>query len=308
MKVFITGISGFIGSHLCRKLLSEGCDIFGVALERPSEKNIRFLQGDLLELDLEKILGEFKPDVVFHLAAQSHVGQSWQMVELTHFNNFRPTLRLLEALASNKLKPVFVLASSAEVYGFVNERNQPIRETQPPAPVTHYGLSKLNCENLALLYWRVYGIKTIIVRLFNQIGPGQRPDFVASYFAKRIAEIEKEITKAVLEVGNLDARRDFTDIRDSVEALYLLTQKGKPGQTYNIGSGKVYSIKEILEILLSYSEKEIEVVVKRSRMRKKDISLLWASVEKLNSKTGWVPSIPIEKTLLDVLNYWRERV
>ena len=257
MRVLITGVSGFVGSHLSRRLLSENWKILGVALQEPEESDIEFLQGDLLKLDLDKIVGDFKPDVVFHLAAQSHVGQSWEMVELTHDNNFRSTLRLLEALAKNKFKPVFVLTSSAEIYGFVDEKKQPIRETQAPAPVSHYGLSKLNCENLALFYWRVYGIKTIIVRLFNQIGPGQRPDFVASYFAKRIAEIEKGLTKPVLEVGNLEARRDFTDIRDSVEAFYLLVQKGKPGQIYNLGSGRVYKIKEILEILLSYSEKDI---------------------------------------------------
>ncbi len=306
MRAFITGITGFIGGYLHRLLKEKGWEVSGIGLE--ASEGGEWIEGNLLEVDLSDFLSDFRPDVVFHLAARSHVGRSWEEMDSTLYENLFSTHRLLKTLASLKLKPLFILASSAEVYGPVPEKEQPIEEERRPAPVTPYGLSKLSCEELALFYWRAYGIKSVIVRLFNQIGPGQRPSFVTSYFAKRIAEIEKGLTPPVLEVGNLEARRDFTDVRDGVEALSLLAEKGRGGEIYNLGSGRAYSISEILEILLSYSEKEIRVEVKRSRLRRKDVPLFWASIRKLNAKTGWVPSIPIEKTLLDILEYWRGRV
>ncbi len=303
MKYLITGSCGFIGGYLLKRLSGEG-EVLGICRKKcPTCQRELLLGRD----PLNEVL-DFKPDVVFHLAGQSHVGASWEKIEETYINNTMATLNLLDALASAKQKPIFILASSAAVYGAVPAKKQPIKESQPPSPLSHYGVSKLNAEEVLWFYRRVYGIKGIAVRFFNQIGPGQRPSFAASSFAKAIAEAEKGRRKPVVEVGNLEAKRDFTDVRDGVEALFLLSQKGKPGHTYNIGSGKVYSIGEVLEILLSFSEIDFRVEVKRTKMRKADIPMLWADIGKLNRATGWTPSIPMEKTLLDILNWWRGEI
>lgn len=304
MKFLITGSCGFIGRYLYKYLKEKGEEVYGISgIECETSEKILIIGRDDLS-----IIADYKPDIVFHLAGQSHVGESWQQFKQTYNVNFLGTVEVLEALASAKLKPVFVLASSAEVYGNVPKKHQPIKEKTPASPLSHYGVSKLAAEEAALFYRKVYGIKSIIVRFFNQIGPGQSPKFAAPSFAKRIAEAEKGLRKPVLEVGNLEAIRDFTDVRDGIEALYLLAQKGKTGEIYNIGSGKIYSIREILEILLSFSELNFEIKIKKSRFRKTDIPLLWADIGKINKITGWTPSIPIEKTLYDLLNYWRERV
>ncbi len=303
MKYLVTGACGFIGRHLSEKLSREG-EVMGICRQTcPSCQRQLVIGRD----SLEEVV-EFKPDVVFHLAGQSHVGKSWEQLEETYSNNFLATVHLLDALASAKQKPVFLLASSAAVYGAVPPKKQPIKESVPPAPLSHYGVSKLSAEEVLMFYRRVFGIKGIVVRLFNQIGPGQRPAFAASAFARAIAEAEKGLRKPVIEVGNLQARRDFTDVRDGVEALFLLSRRGKTGQVYNLGSGRVYSIGEILEILFSFSELEFKVEVKRSRLRKADVPLVWADIGKLNRVTGWTPSIPMEKTLLDILNWWRKEI
>lgn len=304
MKHLITGSCGFIGSYLYKKLRDKGeevCGLSGIDCET-SDRKLIIGKDDL------SLIAEYKPDVVFHLAAQSHVGESWKEFKSTYEINFLGTVEVLEAIATARIKPIFILASSAEVYGNVKKEEQPLSEKRKPAPLSHYGISKLAAEEAAFFYRRVYGIKSIVVRFFNQIGPGQSPKFAAPSFAKRIAEAEKGMIKPVLEVGNLDAIRDFTDVRDGIEALYLISKKGKPGEIYNIGSGKVYSIKEILEILLSLSEIDFDVQIKRSKLRKTDIPILWADISKINKIAGWTATIPIEKTLLDLLNYWRQRV
>ncbi len=303
MKYLITGSCGFIGGHLFRRLSQEG-EVMGLCRQPCSTCQKNLIIG---RDSLEEVL-DFKPDVVFHMAGQSHVGKSWDQLEETYFNNFMATVNLLEAFAGARQKPVFILASSAAIYGSVPSKKQPIKENTPPAPLSHYGVSKLAAEEALFFYRRVFGIKGIAVRLFNQIGPGQKPSFAASSFARAIAEAEKGLRKPVIEVGNLQAKRDFTDVRDGVEALVLLSQKGKTGQVYNLGSGRVYSIGEILEILLSFSELEFKIEVKRAKLRKADIPLLWADIRKLNRATGWTPSIPMEKTLLDILNWWRKEL
>jgi len=304
LKYLLTGSCGFIGRHLYKKLREEGEEVFGLSgIDcETSDKKLIIGKDDLSPI------AEYRPDVIFHLAGQSHVGESWKEFKATYEINFLGTVEVLETLAAARLKPVFILASSAEVYGNVKKDEQPLSEKRKPAPLSHYGISKLAAEEVALFYRRVYGIKSIIVRFFNQTGPGQSPRFAAPSFAKRIAEAEKGLIKPILEVGNLDAVRDFTDVRDGIEALYLLSKKGKPGEIYNIGSGKVYSIREILEILLSFSDINFEVKVRRAKLRKTDIPILWADISKINRITGWTATIPIEKTLLDLLNYWRERV
>jgi len=303
LKYLITGSCGFIGGYLYRRLKKEG-EVFGLCKKGCGTCD---KEGVIGKTSLEDVL-DFRPDVVFHLAGQSHVGKSWANLEETYANNFLATVNLLEALAGARQKPVFILASSAAVYGAVPERRQPIRETVPPAPLSHYGVSKLAAEEALFFYRRVFGIKAMAVRLFNQIGPGQKPSFAASSFARAIAEAEKGLRKPIIEVGNLQAKRDFTDVRDGVEALILLSRKGKTGQVYNLGSGRVYSIGEILEILLSFSELDFKVEVKRARLRRADIPLLWADIGKLNRTTGWTPSVPMEKTLLDILNWWRKEI
>ncbi len=304
MKYLITGSCGFIGKNLYNKIKSQGEEVLGISLEKCEASDVKM---DITRGRLSHVV-DFKPDVVYHLAGQSHVGQSWKDYKNTYMVNFLGTINVLENLASGRLKPIFILASSCEIYGNVERKEQPIKENRKPSPLSHYAVSKIAAEEAAFFFKRVYGIKTMVVRLFNQIGPGQSPGFAASSFAKSIAEGEKALKKPILEVGNLDAIRDFTDVRDGVEVLYLLSKKGRAGSIYNIGSGRFYSIKEILEILISFSELEFEVKIKRAKLRKTDIPLLWADIGKINRITGWTPSIPIEKTLLDILNYWRGKL
>lgn len=317
MRILITGITGFVGSHLAEYALSRGdVEVFGTVRWRSRMENIEDIldQVHLVDCDLRdavavrKTLEEVKPEYIFHLAAQSFVPTSWKAPAETLFTNIISELNLLEAMRDLDFESRIHVAGSSEEYGLVFEDETPITEKNPLRPLSPYAVSKVAQDMLAYQYHRSYGLYTVRTRAFNHEGPRRGQVFVTSNFAKQIAEIEKGKKEPVIEVGNLNARRDFTDVRDMVKAYWLALEKGEPGEVYNIGSGRAVTIREMLDILLSFTDREIEIRPVPERMRPSDVELLVCDCSKFRKLTGWKPEIPLEKTLKDTLDYWRERV
>ncbi len=313
MRALITGITGFVGSHLAEHLLANGYQVYGTMRWRSRLDNINHIKNKitLIEADIrdsysmEKAVRETEPDVIFHLAAQSFVPTSFHAPQETLSTNIVGTVNLLEAVRSSKTNPVIQIAGSSEEYGMVLPSETPIKETNPLRPLSPYGVSKVAEDTIAFQYHKSYGMKTVITRAFNHEGPRRGDVFSTSNFAKQVAEIEKGKKEPVIHVGNLDARRDFTDVRDVVRAYVLATQKCDYGEAYNICSGRAWQIGEMLNMLLKMSEKKIDVRQDPARMRPSDVPLLLGNYDKFRKKTGWTPEIPFEKTMEDLLDYWR---
>ena len=314
-KILITGISGFAGSFLAEYLVSQNKGkISGTYLEEASLGNIENVKTkvNLFKLNLTEekkvfdTLREAKPDFIFHLAALTSPKASFDNPFETIQNNVKAQLNLLEVIRKFKLLNTRILViSSAEVYGIVEKKDLPIDEDTKLMPASPYAVSKITQDFLALQYFLSYGIKIIRIRPFNHIGPRQSPNFVVSAFAKKIAEIEKGKTDNILFVGNLDSKRDFTDVRDMVAAYSLAIEKGEGGEVYNIGSGKSYTISQILDKMLSLSKTKIKIRVDESLLRPSDNPDLVCDRTKFTNLAGWKPEILIDKTLKDTLDYWR---
>ena len=318
MKVLITGITGFAGSHLADYILQNHPEVkvYGMVRWRSRMDNVKhvldkitLVEADLKDyISIRNIIKEIEPDYIFHLAAQSFVPTSWKLPQETLQINVLGQVNILEAIKELKLDTVIQIAGSSEEYGLVYENELPIKETNPLRPLSPYAVSKITQDFLGYQYFKSYGIKTIRTRGFNHTGPRRGDVFVSSNFAKQIAEIEKGKREPVIYVGNLEAIRDFTDVRDMVRAYWMAVEKGEPGDVYNICTGRGLKIKEVLEILLSYSKVKVEVKVDPARLRPSDVPVLIGDNTKFVKRTGWKPEIPIEKTLKDLLDYWRERV
>jgi len=315
-RALITGITGFVGSHLAEYLLSEGIEVYGTVRWRSKTENIDHIKHrlKLKEADmrdghsLELVIKEVEPDYVFHLAAQSFVPMSWRAPADTLETNIIGTAHLLEAIRKSDCDPVIQVAGSSEEYGLVYPDEVPIKETNPLRPLSPYGVSKVAEDRLAHQYYRSYGLKTVITRAFNHEGPRRGDVFVTSNFSKQVAEIEKGKREPVIYVGNLNAQRDFSDVRDIVRAYWLAVTKCEYGEVYNICSGKARKIQSVLDLLLSLSKvKNIEVKQDPTRMRPSDVEVLHGDYSKFKEKTGWKPEIPFEKTMEDLLSYWRVR-
>ena len=316
-KVLITGITGFAGSHLADFLLTKGIDVYGIKRWRSRTENIDHIIGKvkLLEADIrdshsiENIIEEVEPDYIFHLAAQSFVPTSWKAPAETMTTNVVSTIHILESVRKSKSNPIVHIAGSSEEYGMVYPNEVPIKETNPLRPLSPYGVSKVAQDKLAYQYNKSYGIKTVLTRAFNHTGPRRGYVFVSSNFAKQIIEIEKGLKEPVIRVGNLDPIRDFTDVRDMVRGYWLAANKCKHGEAYNICSGSGVKIKELLDIMLGFSKrKDIETKKDPARMRPSDVEILIGDSTKFREVTGWKPEIPLEKTMEDLLNYWRKRI
>lgn len=315
-KAFITGITGFAGSHLAELLFKEDYQVYGIVRPRSKTDNIDHLKRRLIVEDadlldshsLYALLRKIKPDYVFHLAAQSFVQTSWASPSTTMEINAVGSVHLFEAIRRAEIKPVVQIACSSEEYGLVLPNELPVRETNPLRPLSPYAVSKVAMDYLGYQYHQSYGLKIIRTRGFNHTGPRRGEVFVTSNFAKQIAEIEKGKKEPIVEVGNLEAKRDWTDVRDMVRAYLLSVQKCEFGEVYNICSEKTVSIREMLDILLSKSRIKVKIQKDLSRMRPSDIPVLLGDSSKFRKATGWKPEIPFEKTMEDLLNYWRERV
>lgn len=318
MRVLITGITGFVGSHLADYILANHPEVkvYGLVRWRSQMENIlhvrdkiEFHEGDLKDIvSLNKCMAEIKPDRIFHLAAQSYVPFSWRCPTETFSINAIGQINLFEAVLSLKLSPKIHVAGTSEEYGLVHADEIPIKETNPLRPLSPYGVSKVSQDLLAWQYYKSYGLRTVRSRAFNHTGPRRGEVFICSNFAKQIAEIEKGKKEPVIYVGNLDAKRDFTDVRDIVHAYWLCLEKGKEGDVYNIGTGKAYSMKEILDLLISMSKVNVDFEIDRARLRPSDVPILFSDCTKFNKLTGWAPRIPFSQSLQDLLEYWRESI
>ncbi len=318
MKVLITGITGFVGSHLAEYILNLKQDhtVYGLCRWRSPKDNLATIYDkiNLIEADLGDLSGlirhmrSVKPDVVFHLAAQSYVLTSFNTPVQTLWTNVIGTTNLLEAIRICEIDPVIHICSSSEVYGQVHEQDVPIRETCPFRPASPYAVSKVGEDMVGYQYWISYGMKTIRTRMFTHTGPRRGDVFAFSAFAKQIAAAELKLQEPVVRVGNLKSVRTICDVRDAVRAYWIMVHKCKPGEVYNIGGNKTVTIGEGLEKLLSFSKLKFEVKVTPELLRPSDVTLQIPSTEKFSKETGWKPEIPLEKTLLDILNYWREEL
>lgn len=318
MKILITGATGFVGTHLCEYLLSQGHEIHGTYIyPQEVERFPEHLRGtialhtcDLSEMEqVKQMLCDTTYDRVYNLAAISSVHQSWSKgQELVLKVNLYGWLNLLEGLRSSSPNARILMVSSGEVYGIVPPDKQPITESEPLRPINPYADSKAAQEMFSYQYIHRYQSQIVIVRPFNHTGPRQSPDFVCPDFARQIAEIEAGRREPVMSVGNLDARRDFSDVRDIVRAYALALECCQIGTPINIASGVAYSIQHILDTLLSFSRIPIEVRRDSTRMRPSDTALMLGDASQLRKHTGWKPEIPFEETLANVLEYWRAQV
>ena len=317
VKVLITGITGFVGSHLADYLLSLGSiEIYGIERWRSRTENIEHIRDkiNLVGCDIRdsisvtETIGKIKPDKIFHLAAQSFVPSSWQAPQESLTTNIIGELNVFEAVRAVNINPVIQIAGSSEEYGLVLPDELPIKETNPLRPLSPYAVSKVGQDFLGYQYYKSYNMNIIRTRAFNHTGPRRGEVFASSNFAKQIVEIEKKKREPVIFVGNLDARRDFSDVRDVVRAYWLATEKCLPGEVYNISSGKALSIKEMLDLLLKISKVKVEIKQDSARMRPSDVNVLLGDNTKFCKQTGWKPEIPFEQTLKDLLEYWRGKI
>lgn len=317
-KVLITGITGFVGSHLAEYILSLGdknIKIYGTRRWRSPTENIETIMStiklyycELLDfkstLDLIK---EIKPDIIFHLAAQSYVMTSFNAPINTMEINACGTINLLEAIRYSKTDPVVHICSSSEVYGQVRKSEIPIKESQPFRPSSPYAVSKVAEDMLAYQYFLSYKIKTIRTRMFTHTGPRRGEVFACSSFARQIARIENDLQEPIIYVGNLKSVRTFADVRDAVRAYWLLVNKCPPGEVYNIGGNTTMTVGKMLNMLLGMTGKKIKVKVAPYLLRPSDVTLQIPDTSKFRKQTGWKPEIPFESTLKDLLDYWRSR-
>lgn len=315
-KALVTGITGFAGSHLAELLLERGFDVYGTTRPRsktdnidPIKNQLHLFDADLMDShSLHSMIAKVKPDYIFHLAAQSFVQTSWASPATTIEMNVVGSVHLFEAIRRAEIDPVIQIACSSEEYGLVYPNEIPVKEDNPLRPLSPYAVSKVAMDYLGYQYFKSYQMKIVRTRGFNHTGPRRGEVFVTSNFAKQIAEIEKGKKEPIIEVGNLDAKRDWTDVRDVVKAYLLAVQKGKPGEVYNICSGKAVKVGDMLETLLKMSKIKVKIKKDPARMRPSDVPILLGDSTKFRQATGWQPEIPFEKTMTDLLNYWRERV
>ncbi len=315
-KALITGINGFVASHLTEFLLDKNYEVAGFdivedrlakasQLSRDLPKGVKVFIGDLRdERKVSETIRQFSPDLIFHLAAQSSVKLSFENPAETFSINIIGSLNILEAVSKLKTFPKTLLISSSEIYGQLKPEEVPVAEDAPLVPINPYAVSKATIDLMAYQYYKGYGLPVYWARAFSHSGPQQRTVAVLSDWAFQTAKIELGLTTPEIKVGNLDVTRDYTDVRDTVMAYYAILESGKPGQPYNVCSGKGYRLAELLEIITSFCSKKIMVVADPSRLRPVDIPILIGSPERLKADTGWEPKIGIEKTLRDTFDFW----
>ncbi|KPL02790.1 MAG: hypothetical protein AMJ90_04885 [candidate division Zixibacteria bacterium SM23_73_2] len=315
MKALITGIPGFVGSHLAELLLKKNSEVFGTCLAcesleniQPFKKRIELFECDVTDFDrLKRLVKKIMPDQIYHLAAFSSVGKSFEKPLRVVEINVRGTLYLLDILKDIKKITRILVVGSTDVYGRVKKSQLPIKETCGLFPISPYGASKACADVLAYQYFQSYGVNAIRTRSFNHTGPRQSRGFVIPDFASQIARIHLGFSKPQMKVGNLEAKRDLSDVRDVVRAYHLLLQRGKPGEAYNVCSGKAFKIKYLLNHLLKLIPREIKVLKLKTAKRPVDIPVLLGDNKKIKKEVNWRPEISIERTLEDTFEFWLQR-
>lgn len=317
MRVLITGVTGFAGSHLAEYLLGlGGVEVHGLERWRSNPDNIQQIRAQLTlhECDLRdassvrKVIEQVRPDRIFHLAAQSYVASSWTAPAETLMTNVIGQLNLFEAVRQTGLAPAIQIAGSSEEYGLVAPDELPIRESNPLRPLSPYAVSKVGQDLLGYQYWMSYRLPVVRTRGFNHTGPRRGRVFAESYFAYEIAKIERGVQDPVIKVGNLEAIRDYTDVRDMVRGYWLALERGEPGEAYNLCSGRGWAIGDVLKMLLQMSSAKVRLEPDPSRLRPSDVPRLEGDNAKFVARTGWRLQIPLQDTLRDLLQYWRDRV
>ena len=339
VRVLLTGVTGFAGSHLAEFITARQSDValYGTYRWRSRLDNLDDLaaagmldviegappaQGvdprigrlTLLECDLgdpfaiERVVAAVRPDRVFHLAAQSFVPASFAAPAATFSTNVLGELYLLEALRKHAPAARVLIAGSSEEYGAVRPEELPVAETNELRPLSPYAVSKVAQDRLGWQYHRSYGMHVVITRAFNHTGPRRGEVFAESSFARQIAEIELERRPPIVRVGDLSSQRDWHDVRDTVRAYWLALEMGQPGEVYNIGSGESRPVRDVLQTLLRLSGSSVTVEEDPARLRPSDVPILCADATKFRQRSGWAPAIPLERTLADLLDWWRARM
>lgn len=314
MRIFITGATGFAGSHLVDQLLEEGHHITALVHGQtshqtlPEHERVKTVEGNLLDLDsLKRTVSQAQPDIIYHLAGQAYPAVSWKDPAFTIAVNTGGTANLLEAAVAYG-RPRVVVVTSAEIYGRIDPEVLPLTEEMPPQPRHPYGISKLAAGQLVSIYWQRYQLPVVEARPFNHIGPRQALGFVVPDFASQLAAIKLGQKTATISVGNLDAQRDFTDVRDVAAAYRALAAKGHPGEAYFICSGQPVSINYLLTTLSELAQVEVAIIYDPARMRPSDTPCLYGSHHKISTHTGWKPNIHLRQSLADALAGWIEEL
>ena len=316
MRLLITGITGFVGSHMAEFALAHGAEVSGSMRWRSKTENIDHLRAriTLVECDLRdlssvrNLLDITEPTHVVHLAAQSFVAASWKAPAETLTTNIISQVNLLEAMRGLRISPRFLAVGSSEEYGLVHPDELPIKETNPLRPLSPYAVSKVTQDMMGYQYFKSYGLPIVRTRAFNHEGPRRGDVFVTSNFARQIVEIEAGIREPVIFVGDLKPKRDYSDVRDIVRGYWALLERGEPGEVYNLCSGKSWPIQHVLDFLLGQSRvKGIAVKIDPARLRPSDVMELEGDPGKIQRALGWKVEIPFEQTLTELLDYWRHR-
>ncbi|MDE6798640.1 MAG: GDP-mannose 4,6-dehydratase [Ruminococcus sp.] len=307
MKALITGGSGFVGGYLIRELTESGWEVHATHLpdEKINTECFRHVLDVLRKDDVKNLIEEVRPDIIYHLSAQSSVALSWKNPQLTTEINVIGSINVMEALPDGVR---LILIGSGEEYGFIRENACPIKETENINPANIYAVSKACAGMIGKIYHRAYGKDIVIVRAFNHSGAGQAETFVISDFCKQIAEIENGLRPPEIFTGNLSAKRDFTDVRDIVRAYRLLGEKGISGKTYNVGRGKAVSIEYILNTAIKLSEVPVTHRPDPQRLRASDIPVIEPDISEIFRDTGWNAEISVEETISETLFYWRKKI
>jgi GDP-4-dehydro-6-deoxy-D-mannose reductase len=313
MKILVTGVAGFAGVHLARYLVGRGNALAGICLPGmgrqtalPSE--VKTYEADIIDPEaVATVLNDWKPEAIFHLAAFSNPESSGSAAKQALEVNIIGGHNLLQAALETGLRPRVLLVGSCQQYGAVADSEQPIREDQPQRPLTPYGVSKTAQEHVGLRFFLAEELPVFLVRPFNHTGPGQEASYVCSSFARQVVEIESGRREPLIRVGNLSARRDFSDVRDVVPAYFQILERGKPGDPYNLCRGQAFSIQEILDTLLELTDAKVSVEVDEARYHAVDVPLLLGDNTKLRRELGWEPHYSLRETLADLLDDWRAR-
>jgi len=322
VRALVTGVAGFAGSHLAELLISRGTEVYGLVVPGGSLENLDGIRKDptradklhLIEADivheeqLVRVIADARPEQVYHLAAVSSVRRSLEDPGEAFQVNVVGTRNLLEAIRRARTNSRVLVVSSAEAYGESANLPRPLREEDQLLPVSPYGASKAAAEAVAWRYWNDYGLHIVRVRPFPHTGPRHSPQFVFPDWARQLAEAEAGLRPPRLHVGDLGVRRDLSDVRDVVAAYVLALERGARGCVYNVCSGRVYTLREVLGALIALTHLDVEVVSERERMRVQDLKALTGTAQALYVSTGWQATTPLGRTLEDLLSYWRTRI